>query len=307
MPAAKPFDANAEASKLYDLSKSSDPKAFQHELDLLRQNPSHYNETVKAMEAKEAARENTYNHTETAKLHELKIVRSSPNGPVTGIYSQDVSKENDVEKTPLPKVVLYDSSTDSTHQASHKGTEDPAAAARRAEQDRQEAARKESARINTEATTLLTDLQNHDAKDFAAEYNKLSPADKAAVGKRIGQLHMMDHDQALHFAYNDDGSIKSVDRAGKLDYITPSAFLNDTFDKRNSAMLKDYCASLSPEDRAAFFSALQAEGQRHNETVEIDEKGNAVVKVNGKKQWDSKPESGFGKILHQSEGIVIRR
>jgi hypothetical protein len=94
VPAAKPFDANAEAAKCYDLSKGSDPKAFQHELDLLRQNPAHYNATVKAMETKEAARETTYNKSETAKLHELKIVRSSPNGPVTGIYAQDVSKES---------------------------------------------------------------------------------------------------------------------------------------------------------------------------------------------------------------------
>ena len=303
----KPFEANAEASKLYDLSKGADPRAFQHELDSLRQNPAHYNETVKAMEAKEAARENTYNHTETGKLHELKIVRSSPNGPVTGIYAQDVSKENDVEKTPLPKVVLFDSAADAA-QHGHKAADDPAAAIRKAEQDRQEAARREAARINNEAGILLTDLQNHNDKGFAAEYGNLSDTDKAAVGKRMGQLHLMDRDQSLHLAYNPDGSVKTVDRAGKLEYITPGEFLNDTYDKSKSVAMKDYCASLSPSERASFFAALQAEQRTHNVTVEIDDKGNAVVRgENGKKMWDSKPENGFGKILHQGEGVVIRR
>jgi hypothetical protein len=306
MPAAKPFDANAEASKLYDLSKGADPKAFQHELDLLRQNPAHFNDTCKAMEAKESARENTYAHTETAKLHELKIVRSAPNGPVTGIYAQDVSKENDVEKPALPKVVLFDSSADAGQHGARKG-EDPAIAARKAEQERQDAERREAARINTEAGTLLTDLQNHDNKGFSDEYNKLSAADKAAVGKRMGQLHMADRDQTLHIGYNPDGSIREVDRANKLEYITPADFLNDTFDKSKSGPLKEYCASLSPEDRQAFFAALQTEAKNHGLTVEIDDKNNAVVKTpSGKKQWDSKPESGFGKILHSGEGVVIR-
>ena len=304
MPAAKPFDANAEASKLYDLSKGADPKAFQHELDLLRQNPAHFNETCKAMEAKETARENTYAHTETAKLHELKIVRSTPNGPVTGIYSQDVSKENDVEKSALPKVVLFDSTADATHGA-HK--DDPAATARKAEQDRADAAKRESTRINTEATTLLGDLQGHNDKGFAAEYSKLSDADKAAVGKRISQLELMNPD-GLHIASNPDGSIKEVTRGNKIEYITPAAFLVDTYEKNNSAALKDYCANLSPEDRRAFFEALQADQKNHDVVVEIDDKGNAIVKTNGgKKLWDSKPESGFGKILHSGESVVIRR
>lgn len=302
----KPFDANAEAAKCYDLSKSTNPKAFQHELDLLRQNPAHYNETLKAIEAKEAARENTFNKTETGKLHELKIVRSSPNGPVTSIYAQDVSKENDVEKAPLPKVTLYDSSAEAASHGAAK-TESPAAAAERAAHERQDAARKETARIGTEATTLMTDLKNHDDKGFSAEYNKLSDADKAAVGKQMQQMRMMDGDPTLHINSNPDGSIISVDRAGKLEYITPGEFLNETFLKNRSAALKDYCASLSPEDRADFFSKLQTEQAKHDLTVDLDDKGNAVVKgPNGKKVWDSKPESGFGKILHQGETVVIR-
>jgi hypothetical protein len=305
VPAAKSFDANAEAAKCYELSKGSDPKAFQHELDSLRQNPAHYNDTVKAMEAKEAARETTYNKSENAKLHELKIVHSSPNGPVTSIYSQDVSKENDVEKA-LPKVTLYDASADAAQHGAGKGTESPAAAAQRAEHDRQDAARKETARINGEATTLMTDLQNHDDKGFGEQYSKLSDADKAAVGKQM-QLMRMTGDPSMHLNSNPDGSIKSVDHAGKLEYITPGEFLNETFDKSKSVALKDYCASLSPADRADFVAKMQAEQAKHDVTVDFDDKGNTVVKgANGKKLWDSKPESGFGKILHQGETVVIR-
>jgi hypothetical protein len=304
---SKPFDANAEAAKCYDLSKSSDPKAFQHELDLLRQNPAHYNETLKAIEAKEASRENTFNKTETGKLHELKIVRSSPNGPVTSIYAQDVSKENDVEKAPLPKVTLYDSSTDTAPHAAGKAAESPAAAAERAAHERQEAARKETARISTEASTLLTDLRNHNDKGFADEYNKLSDADKVAVGKQMQQMRTLDGDPTLHLNSNPDGSIMSVDRAGKLEYISPDEFINEALAKKNPAALKDYCASLSSEDRADFFSKLQADQANHGATVEVDEKGVATIKgPNGKKVWDSKPENGFGKILRQGETVVIR-
>jgi hypothetical protein len=303
VPAAKPFDANAEATKCYELSKGSDPKAFQHELDLLRQNPAHYNATVKAMETKEAAREGTYNSNETAKLHELKIVRS-PNGEVSSIYSQDVSKENDVEKPALPKVTLYDASANGAQHGIAKPDANPAAASAARAQD---ASRKETARINTEATTLLTDLKNHDDKGFSAEYNKLSDADKAAVGRQMQQMRMLDGDPTLHMSSNPDGSIKSVDRAGKLEYISPGEFLNETFDKSKSVALKDYCASLSPEDRADFVAKLQAEQAKHDVTVETDDKGNTVVKgPNGKKLWDSKPENGFGRILHQGEGVVIR-
>jgi hypothetical protein len=302
----KPFDANAEAAKCYDLSKG-DPKAFQHELDLLRQNPAQFNATVKAMEAKEASREATYGKTDTGKLHELKIVHSSPGGPVSKIYAQDVSKENDVEKAPLPPVTLYDASAADTAQyGAGKGAESPAAAAARAEHGRQDAARKEAARINTEATTLMTELKNHDDKGFSADYSKLSDADKAAVGKQMQQMRTMD-DPTLHINSNADGTIKSVDRAGKLEYINPAEFLNETFEKNRSVALKDYVANLSPADRAEFIAKLQAEQGKHDLTVDVDDKGNIVVKtLNGKKQWDSKPENGFGKILHQGEGVVVR-
>jgi hypothetical protein len=302
---AKPFDANAEATKCYELSKGSDPKAFQHELDLLRHNPAQYNATMKAMETKEAARENTYAHTETGKLHELKIVRG-PNGDVSSIYAQDVSKENDVEKPALPKITLYDASAEAGQHGAAKPAESAAAASARAERERQDAARKESARISTEANTLLTDLRNHDDKGFSTEYNKLSDTDKAAVGKQMQQLRVADGDANLYLTSNPDGSIKTVERNGKLEYITPGEFLNETQEgKARTGALKEYVANLSPEDRADFFAKLQAEQKKHDVIVDQDDKGNIVVKgPNGKKIWDSKPENGFGKILRQGEVVI---
>jgi hypothetical protein len=322
----QPLDAaNAEAQKLYGLSKSPDHNAFQHEMDTLKQNPALYRVTMNAIEAQEQARErNAFNAKDSmspgSKIHELKIVRDPNTHAVKEIDSKEVPVEKIGQEGNLPKVTLYQShdgeapgarvgartgaGTDAGKPAENTEAAQKLAAARE-QAARDTAAREAQQRAQTEATNLLTKLQNHDGPGFAKEYNSLNAGDRATVGRAMQAQLQQTRDQTTRIAQNPDGSIQAVQKNGKLEYVTPGAFINAAIDKKDAGALNNYYKSLSPEGKKEFAASLQAEATKHNVSVELDDEGNLkqIKDASGKKIY---PEGKLGSILHRAESVQIQ-
>jgi hypothetical protein len=313
------FDAGAEAKNLYTLSKSPDPSAFQKEMTALKANPAHYAATMREVETQEKQRESfaQQNMSPGSKLHELKIVHDAKTGAVKEINAKEVPVEKIGHEDNLPKVVLYQpregaaanppvparTGSDSGKAADAEAAQRQAAAKEQAA--REAAAREAQQRTQAEATNLLTKLQNHDAPGFAKEYNSLNDRDKAAVGRAMQMQLQQSGDRETRMAQNPDGSIRSVEKNGKLEYITPGAFINSAIDKKDTGSLNAYYKSLSPEGKKEFSAALQAEATKHNVRVELDDEGNLkqIDDANGKKVY---PEGKLGSILHKAEKVHVQ-
>ena len=315
MTTPQPFDANSEAKKLYQLSKSPDHSAFQKEMDEIKKDPAHYNATLKAIATQEKQREaqtvqNRENMSPGSKLHELQIVHDG-SGAVKEINSKEVPVEKIGQEGNLPKVVLYQ--PHSGGEAGKPPVQNQEAArqeaarqeAARQEAARQEAARQEAARqaqrVQTEAYGLLSKLSDHNGPGFAKEYNNLPDSEKAAVGQAMQQQN---HDPSLRILQNPDGSIKSIMKNGHLEYVAPGEFLNEAYDKKSHPALAEYYKNLSPEDKKAFAQTLQAQAGLHNVHVQLDDQGNLkeVDDANGKKIY---PDGKFGAIIHKAEKTVV--
>jgi hypothetical protein len=215
----------------------------------------------------------------------------------------------------LPKVSLMHGGL-GTDAASHpaKPGESPDAAKQAAAQKEADARKQEAEnqkKVDAEANSLLTKLQNHDGPGFAKEYDSLpNSAVKAAVGRAMVQQELQSHDPTTRILQNPDGSIKTVEKNGKLEYITPGEFLNESYEGKDHKALQDYYKSLSPEDKQNFAKQLQAEAPNHNVRVVLDPEGNLkeVDDASGKKIY---PDGKFGGFLHKVQvpggGIVIRQ
>jgi hypothetical protein len=314
------FDAGAEAKNLYNLSKSPDRTAFQKEMTALKGDPAHYAATIKEIETQEKQREAfaQQNMSPGSKLHELKIVHDLKTGAVKEIDAKEVPVEKIGHDESLPKVVLYqprDGAPVNGPVPARTGVESgkPAEnneAAQRAAAAKEQAARDAAAReaqqkTQAEATNLLTKLQNHDTPGFAKEYNSLSDSDKAAVGRAMQMQLQQSHERETRIAQNPDGSISGVEKNGKLEYITPSDFINSAIDKKDPGALSAYYKSLSPDGKKEFSAALQKEAAKHNVRVELDDDGNLkqINDANGKKVY---PEGKFGSILHKAEKVHVQ-
>jgi hypothetical protein len=309
VPTPQPFDANKEALKLYDLSK--DQSAFHKELESIK-SPQNYQATMKAIEQQELVRESMAKSAGLPSLHELKIVHDPKTGAVKDINTMEVPTQaiGHENQYNLPKVSLMHGP--GAEGANHPGAKpgDSAEATKQAAAQKEADARKQEAenqkKVDAEANTLLTKLQNHDGPGFAKEYDSLpNSAVKAAVGRAMVQQELQSHDPTTRIAQNPDGSIKSVEKNGKLEYITPGEFLNETYEGKDHKALQDYYKSLSPEDKQAFAKQLQAEAVNHNVRVVLDPEGNLkeVDDPNGKKIY---PDGKFGGLLHKVPPIQIR-
>ena len=305
------FDANQEALKLYDLSKGPDHTAFQKELNSIKTNPANYSATMRAIEQQELLRESMAKGSGLQSLHELKIERDPRTHAAKDVYAMEVPAKaiGHESQYNLPKVSLThaDSTATSAH-ATKPGAEAGAVDAQKTAQQKaaaQKAAEAETQRqVNAEATKLLTMLQNHDGPGFAKEYDSLpNSAVKSAIGQAIVQQELQHHDPTTRIAQNPDGSIKSIARDGKLQYITPGEFLNETYEGKDHKALQDYYKGLSPQDKQDFAKQLQAEAQNHNVRVVLDPEGNLkeVDNINGKKIY---PDGKFGAIMHSVQGGV---
>jgi hypothetical protein len=312
-----PFDANKEALHLYDISK--DPNAFQKEMNSIKGNPANYKATLRAIEQQEQVRESMAQSSGLRSLHELKIVHDPKTGAVKDINTMEVPVQaiGHESQLNLPKVSLMHAGlgTDgATHPAKPGEAAKPGDAPDPAKQAaaQREAAQKQDAenqkKVDAEASNLLTKLQNHDGPGFAKEYDSLpNSALKAAVGRAMVQQELQSHDPTTRISQNPDGSIKSVEKNGKLEYITPGEFLNETYEGKDHKALQDYYKSLSPQDKQDFAKQLQAESQNHNVRVVVDPEGNLkeVDDASGKKIY---PDGKFGGLLHKmpTGGVVLR-
>ncbi len=304
------FDATQEAKHLFALSKNSEPGAFQKELAGLQKDPIHYAATIRALDLQEKVNENfaKQNMSAGSQLHELNIVHDPKTGRVKEFNTREVPVEKIGHEDGLPKVILFQSADDATSRSLSplerrpegvKQSAESAAAAQRqlalAAQTQREAAaaREAQSKTQTEATNLLTKLQNHDGPGFAREYNSLNDRERSLVGQTMQVLKLQNHDQSMNIAQNPDGSIKAVEKNGKLEYITPGAFINAAIDKIDGTSLNAYYKGLSPEDKHEFANALAAEAPKHNVRIEMDETGNLkhIKDANNRKIY---PASGLG-------------
>ncbi len=305
MTTPRPFNAADEGQKLFALSREADPTAFQREMNDLKTNPAHYAATMRAVQAQEKMRETMAQQSMSpgSKLHELKIVPDGKGG-VKEIDTKEVPVEQIGKEDSLPGLSIWKpgaaAASEATKEAG-KPAETAQTAAQREAAQRAAAERLAQQLTEEESKKLLASLQNHDRSGFAKEYDSLSEADKKAVSKA---MQLDNHDPSLRITLNTDQTIGSITQNGKLDYIAPGDFLNQTYDKKNDAALADYYSSLSPEDKAKFAKALQDEAPKHDETVILDSEGNLkqINGANGKKVY---PDGGIGKFLRK-EGAQIQ-